>query len=205
MIRNWRRIFLPLLAVALGFTMTISAFADMGYMPLNTEPEWLEWKEAWIQKNQEAWSEFDPDLWFEQHYEGYESEQAYMDVGQILTREEFEAHMAQTWLENLRWYEERLPQAEEYAAAHPEKYVLFSPDNWAEKSWYTDREGYKRMWQVSDAVFEAHMWTEYYLQDEERKSDSGDDSASHYRSDCTVPENFVPDAQREIIWPVIWS
>lgn len=152
-----------LLTLVMLLTLATPALADMGYVPLNTDPEWLAWKEAWIEANPDDWAAFDPDLWFDQHYGGYSSQEKYMEIGGLATREEFEAHMAETWLDQIQYYEEDFPLAEEYAAAHPEEYAAFDTDAWVEQSWHNTREGYMTMWQVDEETFEMHMWTEYVL------------------------------------------
>ena len=156
-----KKLISTLLTLVLLVALATPALADMGYVPLNTDPEWLEWKEAWIEANPEAWAAFDPDLWFDQHYEGYPSQKEYMEIGGLTTREEFEAHMAETWLAAIRSWEEALPLAEEYAAAHPEEYAAFDADAWVEQSWYNTREGCMTMWQVDGETFERYMWAEY--------------------------------------------
>ena len=156
-----KKLISTLLTLVLLVALTTPALADMGYVPLNTDPEWLAWKEAWIEDNPEAWAAFDPDLWFDQHYEGYPSQKEYMEIGGLTTREEFEAHMAETWLAAIRSWEEALPLAEEYAAAHSEEYAAFDADAWVEQSWYNTREGCMTMWQVDGETFERYMWAEY--------------------------------------------
>lgn len=149
------------LALALSLALATPALADMGYVPLNTDPEWLAWKEAWIEANPEAWAAFDPDLWFEIHYEYWTNEADFMAYGEIPDRETFEAHMAQGWLEHIKYAEDQYPLAEAYAAAHPEEYAAFDPDAWVDRSWYNTREGYMEMWQVDGETFFKHMWNEY--------------------------------------------
>ncbi len=156
--------FLSLLAaLALVFALSTPALADMGYTPLNTDPEWLAWKDGWIAANPEKWAAFDPDLWFEIHYEYWTEEADFMAYGEIPDRETFEAHMAQGWLEDIKYAEDQYPLAEAYAAAHPEEYAAFDPDAWVERSWYNTREGYMEMWQVDGETFFKHMWNEYAI------------------------------------------
>lgn len=153
-----------LLALVMLLALTTPALADMGYVPLNTDPEWLAWKDAWIEANPDAWAAFDPDLWFEQHYDDYySSQEGYMEAAELTTREEFEAYMAEAWLTNIRNNEASYPWAEEQAAAHPEEYTAFDAEAWVETSWYNTKEGYMTMWQVDEETFRMDMWTEYVL------------------------------------------
>ena len=150
-----------LLALALSLSLTAPALADMGFTPLETDPDWLARREAWIEAHPEERAAFDPDAWFQTHYTYYYTEEDYMAEVGLATREEFETAMEQDWLNNLFWHEDLAPEGEALAADFPEARASFDPEAWVERSWYADAQSYMDMWQVDEETFREHMWLEY--------------------------------------------